>query len=59
MSQKFIDIVSKVFWPVPVGIEMTDLFPLPLTPCRRGGVVRGRGRFLTQFNNYQYGSKNL
>jgi hypothetical protein len=39
MSQKFIDIVAKVFGPLPIGIKMTDLFPLPLTPSAGGGEI--------------------
>jgi hypothetical protein len=36
MSQKFVYIVSKVFLPLPIGIEMSYLYPLPLTPSRQG-----------------------
>jgi hypothetical protein len=42
MAQKFIDIVSKVSWLLPIGIEMTDLFPLPLTPSRQR---RGKSKY--------------
>jgi hypothetical protein len=28
-AQKFIDIASKVSWPLPIGIELTARYPLP------------------------------
>jgi hypothetical protein len=45
MSQKFIDIVSKVFRPLPIGIEMTGSTPLPLPLSRQ---ERGKSKHSQQ-----------